>query len=170
MVTRSFVWIGAAAVTLFLALFIFLANYPVRNDPLPATFQRILAQADRAVLFSLEPQTPPNAPGTRLHNFEILGQTTLDPVETHVAASEFESATNKSSADFYQCFDPRHALRIVSNGHTYDFLLCYSCHSLEVYQDDKMVTGANAEGSPVLLNELLRKHHIPLSNSGGSDR
>jgi hypothetical protein len=168
MVRRSFFWIAVAAAALI--SFIIATGNTVKNSPLPSRFQRILANADSAVLFSLEPQTPPNASGARLHYFRILGQTTLDSVETHVAASEFESATSKSSAALYSCFDPRHALRIVSDGHIYDFLLCYSCHSVEVFENDKIVAGANAEGSPAVLNELLRKHQIPLSNSGDDHR
>jgi hypothetical protein len=65
---------------LLVILFVLLTGRTVTNEQLPAEYRRILDHADSAVLFSLEPLTPPPTNGATLHYFKILGQTTLDPV------------------------------------------------------------------------------------------
>src|SRR4051812_43619303 len=61
------------------------------------------------------------------------------------------------------CFDPRHALRVTANSHTYDLLLCYECQQLDVYEDDKRLLHLGATGSPEVLNALLMQLSIPLA-------
>jgi hypothetical protein len=42
----------------------------------------VLRTAPTAVLYSLEPLTPPNSPGPKLHHFKILGEIKLDRSNT----------------------------------------------------------------------------------------
>ncbi|RUL75945.1 hypothetical protein [Dyella choica] len=135
------------------------------SNALPPEAQLALHSGGQAVIYSLEPWDDPEKKVPRLHGFEILGQATLNPAQASSAVAAFDVAIRGFDNVIAACFDPRHAIRIQANGHTYDFLLCYSCHQLEVYRDDKALGGAGAAGSPKKLNELLASLHIPLSHS-----
>jgi hypothetical protein len=50
-----------------------------------------------------------------------------------------------------------------SQHHTYDFILCYSCHEFDVYSDGKAAGSFGASGSPQFLNHILTAAHIPLA-------
>lgn len=63
----------------------------------------------------------------------------------------------------YERFEPRHALRISSGGHAYDFLFCYECHELDVYKDDKLLDNYGATGSPKFLNNMLTKANVSVA-------
>lgn len=149
------------------ALLLVAAETPgqAKSNNLPAEALRALHSHDRVVLYSLEPWSDPDDPGSRLQGFEILGQATLTSSQAASATAAFESAIAKPDGIVASCFDPRHALRILTGGHTYDFLLCYSCRQLQVYRDDKWFGEANAVGSPKSLNELLTTLNLPLSHS-----
>jgi hypothetical protein len=132
---------------------------------LPTELRHALKSATSAELYSLEPlSTHENAP--RFHGFEILGRTSLNAVDTRIATAAFTKAIEAGNGNTPDCFDPRHALRIVSGGHPYDFVLCYACDQLDAYKDDKPVASLSAAGSPKALNKLLEEHHVPISHSG----
>ena len=61
------------------------------------------------------------------------------------------------------CFEPHHALRVIADGHTYDYLLCYSCNGIVVFEDSKRIADLSISGSPDILNALLTTAHVPLS-------
>ena len=143
---------------------------PIRTEKLSESeVLQILATSDSAVLYSLEPWTSPNTAGERLQGFLVRGKTELDHSKTQEATTAFKDAIlawESSGNNFAAaCFDPRHALRIVSNEHTYDFLLCYQCLQLEVFEDDESVAWFGVMGSPAVLNEMLASANIPLSKA-----
>jgi len=51
---------------------------------------------------------------------------------------------------------------VTAQGHTYDFLICYACQTLEIYRDGRNLTTLHLAGSPKVLNQLLRDAKIPL--------
>jgi hypothetical protein len=132
---------------------------------LPAEVLRVLQTPSKAIFYSLEPWERPKAGDKTLQHYKILGQTNLDPKNEQVVAGAFQKAVKDWDGMIAMCFDPRHALRIVSGGHTYDFLLCYNCHQLYVYKDDKELVGLGAAGSPKFLNSLLAAANVPLSQT-----
>jgi len=134
-------------------------------NALPAEAQQSLHSGGHAVLYSLEPWGDPEKKVARFHGFEILGQSELSPAQESSAVAAFDAAIAGFDGAIASCFDPRVAIRIQANGHTYDFLLCYSCHQLEMYRDNKSLPGIGAAGSPKALNELLTSLRVPLSHS-----
>ena len=114
---------------------------------LPPDLQQVLDSAHSAVIYSLDPNGDPQK-GRSLHNVSILGHAKLDAVETHQAAQAFNQAVKGWDNMMAACFNPRHALRINSNGHIYDYLLCYECHQIEVFVDDSLKVDIGAAGSP----------------------
>jgi len=135
---------------------------------LPAPLGQVLDSASSVVLYSLEPIMQQPGMRDQLDGFDILGKVNLDREETKICVATFEKAIADSNGQAMDCFDPRHALRVFSDGHNYDFLLCYACDHLAVYRDGRDVGGVSVAGSPGALNHLLKKHHLPISHSRGS--
>lgn len=139
-----------------------------RPNKLPVAADQALASADSVVLYSLEPYTEnpeadKNWKGAKFHGYNCLGQLSLTGQQAQTAIAEFKKAIPKEEGPMAECFDPRHALRVVSGHHTYDFLLCYQCAQMEVYEDDKELADLSASGSADILNSLLKKAGVPLS-------
>jgi len=132
---------------------------------LPDEALEVLRSPHSAIFYSLEPWERPKLGDKTLYHYKILGQTVLDPTQEQVVAGAFQMAVGEWDGLIANCFDPRHALRISSRGHTYDFLLCYNCHQLYVYKDEKLLANLGAGGSPKFLNGLLSAAHVPLSQT-----
>jgi hypothetical protein len=130
--------------------------------------RHILDTANSAVLYSLEPNLDRTI-GEEFCGIRVLGKTTLDKRETDQAAAAFETAVADWDGSQANCFNPRHGLRVTASGHIYDFLLCYECRVLEIFKDGKSISDMGAQGPSKVLNDLLRKHHLPLSHSGDQE-
>jgi hypothetical protein len=117
-------------------------------------------------LFSLEPEDRPHSTSGTLQGFKILGKANLTRSQAQLAANAFLKAAKDWDGMSADCFNPRVALRILSQGHTFDFLLCYECQELDVYEDGKIMVSLGASGSPKILNSILAAAHVPLSKSG----
>lgn len=141
------------------------SNARAQPNVLSAEAKAALHSEGPATLYSLEPWADPEEKAARLQNFEILGQSPLSASQRSVAVEAIDTAIAGFDNVVASCFDPRHALRVQANGHTYDFLLCYSCHQLEIYRDDKRLESLGVAGSPAALNALLNSLHVPLSHS-----
>ena len=127
---------------------------------------KALSAPTSVVLYSLDPAVGPDGSGPKLHTFKILGKATLDGKQTATALKAFNAAVSSGDASFfYNCFDPRQALRIVADNHTYDFLLCYKCHRLYVYEGEKVIETLGAGGSPEALKALLKDLRLPLAKT-----
>lgn len=135
------------------------------SNTLPDEVQQALHSGGHAELYSLEPWEVPDKKTAKFHGYEILGRSGLSPDQEFTAVAAFDAAITGFDGAIAACFDPRHAIQIRTNGHTYDFLLCYSCQQLDVYRDGKSLAAVGATGSPNVLNELLTSLHIPLSHS-----
>jgi TPR repeat protein len=61
--------------------------------------------------------------------------------------------------------NPRHALRVISGGNTYDILICYECGQLELYKNDQRLQfSGSIGGKPETLNRLLQQRGVPLAD------
>ncbi|HEV8577488.1 MAG TPA: hypothetical protein VGX68_00280 [Thermoanaerobaculia bacterium] len=134
-------------------------------NALPAAAAQALHGAGQIVLYSLEPWEQAGANEEVLYRFKVLGRKELDREQSAKAVAELEAAIAGWDGMVAMCFDPRHALRVKTAVHTYDYLLCYACHQLYVYEDGKLIKELGAAGSAKVLNELLSAAKIPLSKT-----
>ena len=136
--------------------------------------RKLIAEAladspNKTVLYSLEPEDRTSTKDKTLHNYKILGQTEINLSQTTQVAGIFQKSAEDWNGMMAMCFNPRHALRITSKGHVYDFLICFECQGLEFYKDDKSIGETGVTGSPDILNGLLTAAQIPLAkNDEGS--
>ncbi|TAL38089.1 MAG: hypothetical protein EPN97_04150 [Alphaproteobacteria bacterium] len=168
------------AVALFLLLFL-LPGLAQADDQTPPRFSaensHALASAKEVILYSLDP-VPPEPQQVKsgemetFHGWRVLGKAKLTGRHASIATSAFDAALNpeeKKSHDsdyeqeFAQCLlEPRHALTFQSEGHIYDFVLCYECGQMVMYRDGKETEYNADHGSPQALDNILTEAHIPL--------
>jgi hypothetical protein len=107
-----------------------------------AELTKELAKAERMEVFRLKPRPLPegNPDGKpSFHGYEIL---LAAPADTGERRKEVTSFLGKALHwdEFRKafCFNPRHGLRIVSGKRTLDFLLCFECFQVRVYEGEQV--------------------------------
>lgn len=164
-------WGRSAAIALLaLSLSVAACKAGAQPNRLPTRAERVFADLSQAELVSLEPDAEPGAPGRRLHGWLVLGSMPLRPADAKAAAAAMKAAVAASDGSIAACFEPRHALRTRSGGHSYEALICYSCGGIEVYRDGEYVGGAAVAGSSDALNRILAAGHVPVSHSEEVER
>lgn len=133
---------------MFASILVVLAAAAPTVNTIPIDAAQALRESRSAVLYSLEPASPRESPSTALYRFQILGKTHINGVAYKAAAEEVEAAVSRSNDGIALCFDPRHALRVTSRGHRFEFLLCYACHQMAIYRDGKEIATLGIAGSP----------------------
>jgi len=140
-------------------------NGGIPPNSIPPQALQALQSAITGTLYSLDPGMMAGAPGDKaFHNHHVLGQAELDLKQMVTASSAFQSAVANwnPSMGMALCFNPRHGLRVTANGHVFDFVLCYECGQLYIYEDDKNIASLGAIGTPDILNNLLSTAKVPL--------
>jgi hypothetical protein len=130
---------------------------------LPREADRILNNAVRSMLYSLDPGNMTQARSPVFGYCTVLGRTELNQAQTTEAAKALNEAIAGSNGAAAACFNPRHALEIEADGHTYDYVVCYECQQLDVFKDGVQVASVLVKGPPQVLNDLLRANNIPLA-------
>lgn len=135
------------------------------KNAIPVEVLKALQSPDKVILYSLEPWDQPTADAEKLYQYKILGHAELDTKQAAVAVEEFKKAVDGWDGVMAFCFDPRHALRVSKDGHTYDLLLCFACHQLHIYRDSKSIATRGVHGSSKVLGQLLTELKVPLSTT-----
>ena len=56
------------------------------------------------------------------------------------------------------CFNPRHAISVTTDGVRMDYLICFQCSNWYSYENDKMIGGGGTSRSPAqVFDEILSK-------------
>lgn len=135
------------------------------ND-LPRDAEVALEQASSVTLYSLEDRSrEAKAPSERFHGYQVLGKLDLTANGARAAAEEFEKAVAEFDGSVAACFDPHHALRVVAGTRAFNFLLCYSCGQMVVFErgKERPIGGVGVTGSAAVLNGILTSAGIPLA-------
>ena len=134
-----------------------------------AKHRNFLSKADKVILYSTESSRSQGGadPKTIFHGYNIFGSVEIsDSKRIEQIAEDMEKNiyTGSGSSDT-MCFDPRHGLRIFSEGGTRDFQICFECRHLYVYEDittdDHTRIGLAQGASSELLNHILDENGIP---------
>jgi hypothetical protein len=136
------------------------------HNVIPPDAAQALQTATKGTLYSLKISAAPGPISEKaFHNCDVLGQTELNEKQLATATEAFQSAVASwnPTGGIAACFNPRHGLRVTANGHTYDFVLCYECKQLYIYEDDKNMASLQVGGTPDVLNGLLSAANVPLS-------
>ena len=135
-----------------------------RSNALPAEFERALSAPEHVEVFSLEP-TQRDSGAKGYHGYKVLGHAPVEGEDAQTAIKEFKNAIARWNGAIAGCFEPRQALAVQYKGHTYEFLICYTCQNLAYFLDGKSIGDVGVTGSPDALKALLIKRGVTPSNS-----
>ena len=139
---------------------------------LPPDAMIALQEATALELLSLDPQQSqdPNrrdslTEADRLHDWIVLGSTTIQDSNTQATlVSRFAAGVAEHNGMVAACFNPRHAIRLLHDGKTHVFVICFECAQVEWYIDGQRTKGFLISTSPQsLFDEVLQKANIPLA-------
>jgi hypothetical protein len=129
---------------------------------------RSIAEADKVVLYSIDfrPDRHP-AETERFHNYPVLGRIGLTEagVRRTVLAALKDGIARCRLEIGYDCFWPRHGIRAERGGKATDYVICFECAQIYVYDDkgarvDYMLTTNEPQQT---LDRLLTAAGMPLA-------
>ncbi len=118
---------------------------------------------DSMTLYSLiENERPGHNMKEAFHGCLVLGKTDVASAEDRLAIIEaLQKGHINSDGTTYDCFIPRHGIRVRQNGTTTDYVISFDCLLMQTYADNgrrKMPITAWARPT---LDEFLKKAGIP---------
>jgi hypothetical protein len=122
-----------------------------------------LEHASKLTLYSVEPLAQQLESIERIHEYPVLGSVLISSNETRpTIAQAIRRGVANWNKQHYACFDPRHCVRAVCGPFTYDFLICYDCHRIEVYRGNVLIGVTGITDVPKTLNDILIASNVPL--------
>lgn len=101
------------------------------------------------------------------HEYVILGSTKIEGKKNQVKVSNvIKDAVMIMYDGGARCFAPRHGVSVTDGKVTYDFLLCFSCGYMSVYEGEELIEHVDIDGSNKILNEILINANVPLAIRG----
>ncbi|APR81891.1 Hypothetical protein A7982_07240 [Minicystis rosea] len=137
------------------------------REKIPAASRLALEQATDVELLSLEPHFGPVEKGREaapFHGCEILGKTKIEDASIRRRlVTALEKAAQDNDGVAAACFEPHHALRVTHGGRTLDFVICFQCLQVQVFEGDERTTGFLITDAPrALFDDVLRDAHVRL--------
>lgn len=118
-------------------------EWAVRRKQFIAEMAKHLDKADRIDLFRLNPTRPPeeNKQGKKeFHGYEILSEVRALAKEQRQEAAGFLGKTlHWNDLRMALCFNPRHGMRLMSGKQTLDFLICFECNRVRIFDGDEQL-------------------------------
>ncbi|MCB1211418.1 MAG: hypothetical protein KDK97_18980 [Verrucomicrobiales bacterium] len=115
------------------------------------------------------PPKPPLDPDQIFHDYPILGQTKVVVTpELKTVITTLDEAGRHWGGAVAMCFNPRHGIRVIKGGKTYDLVICYECMAADLYADEKWIgsiffaTEAGLLPRPAYLNGALMRAKVKL--------
>jgi acyl-CoA thioesterase I len=118
-------------------------------------------QITSMTLYSLAPEG-----GDGFHGYTVLGKVDVtSPTErTAIFAAVQQDLDEGYKHGAFGCFEPRHGVRIVRGGKTYDYVLCFHCLNANEFVDDRFVSDQTMSGSSrPIIDAHLKAAGIPLA-------
>ena len=130
------------------------------------TWKEVLLHPKSIILYSLDPGNYMPIQGQEtFHNYKVLGKMDITGQLAWKAANEFLLALRSFSKSTLtaDCFNPRHGIRISVNHQTYDYLLCYQCRKMMIFENNHEPIAQNTAGQPDVLNKMLSESNIQIA-------
>jgi len=136
------------------------------GSAIPKDVLGLLDQAGRIEVLSLDPKRPDEKPIDDFHGYRVLGKTTIDdPATRRKLVVAFKQGVEENGGAVAGCFNPRHGIHVAQDGKTADFVICFECYSIALYEsgtpsDRQILTTGSHQ--PV-FDDILEKAGVPLA-------
>ena len=126
------------------------------------------------ILYSIDPDRRPkdereaasaDAAGERFRGFYVLGKAAVDDSgERAKLLGALRDGIANNDGAVAACFNPRHGIRAVKGGQTVDYLICFECRHVHVFEGDKPPRYEDTSDAPAaVFDAQLKAHGLPLA-------
>jgi hypothetical protein len=132
---------------------------------LPRAASGALIGADQFELISLEPERSDTSAATDFHRHRVLGRTVVNDlaVRRRLAAA-LRGGVDPIYTSRPVCFSPRLGVRLVADGQTTDFVICFGCRQGQVWQGGRVIADWTTDRTPkAAFDQVLRAAGVPLA-------
>jgi hypothetical protein len=149
------------------------------HPEMPAATLAALTQADQYELLSLDPSHEHEKAGGDFHGWRVLGRTLITDTATRDKLTSALRAGVKENVDgmVAGCFNPRHGIRVTrggggaGGGQATDFVICFQCMSMSVYQGEQQAGSILTTSSPQpTFDAVLRAKGVTLASKDGGGK
>jgi hypothetical protein len=113
-------------------------EWAVERKKIIAELKGHLDKADRIDLFRLNPKELPEGnkeAKKEFHGYEVLSELRVEANDQRNTAAAFLGKTlHWNELRKALCFNPRHGLRVLSGKRTLDFLICFQCNRVDIFE------------------------------------
>jgi hypothetical protein len=157
--------VGIRTTAAFLIVFcIGCSRKPISNTALPLAAEEALRESTDITLFSLDPEIHDGSGLPRMRGFCVLGQVAIQGSNRNEVVQAIRQDIAGWEGKMDLCFYPRHAVRATYNGVSYDFLICYQCSNLQVFDSsDRPPAVIGVSGTGDVFNKILHNAGIAMS-------
>jgi hypothetical protein len=129
---------------------------------------------ERITLYSLdfryvEDLSEDKAPygGETFHEYPVLGKVEITEAEQRRSfISALNDAIRRAPQLSAACFWPRHGLRAIEDGKTYDYVICFQCDGFLEYVDGAQTRGGRGKTPGLLHSDSVEMFDSPLVQAG----
>lgn len=129
-----------------------------------------LEQSRQITILSIAPSRSFGDAKNAFHDHEVLGKMTVTgSAKTALLASLYSGLVPRPRKDGLKqiglgCFMPRHGIRAVHEGKTFDLLICFGCMKVQVYEGNKQINQQFISNEPQpYFDRVLTQAKVPLS-------
>lgn len=130
------------------------------------------SNADQFTLYSIDgnsypPLEEPPADSPKFHRWPILGEADIAHADLRNELMDaLAKGISESDGGMAKCFNPRHGLRIVENGQTTEYLICFECLQVQIYRGGEMDHELTSESPKDTFNRAVRNANMTLAPGG----
>jgi hypothetical protein len=149
-------------VSLFCSLCLALAACRQSAPPPELDALASASDAQEFILYSLDPIETAEPPPDAFHGWRVLGSVEVLDNETRQTLFAALAASVVESDSVAGCFNPRHGIRIVDDGKTTDYVICFECGATAVYSGSEDAGGFQiGESGTSTFNEIVDALKLP---------
>jgi len=100
-----------------------------RTNQIPDSARATLEKSERFELLSIDPNIYPNRkPKEEFQGWRILGSMMVTNAKVrNELVTALKKSVEESKGGVANCFNPRHGIRVILDGKTNDFVICFRC-------------------------------------------
>lgn len=132
------------------------------NRAFPPESYRLFLKAEKLTLYALKPEST-NTDAEKFQGYEVAGKTEIAEVK-HQKELKGAFIREMAGAKGAACFNPRHGLRVETEGKTIEIVICFECGNFAVHFGDEKGKGAvNAQYLESPFNQILQNAGISVA-------
>jgi hypothetical protein len=133
------------------------------NNKIPKELRTLLEKAESVQLVSLDPTREDMPPKDAFHGWKVLGSTFVKGTNKERLVRAFKQGVEDSDGAAAGCFNPRHGIRVTDKDRVVDFVICFECLQVSLFDKGHKEKGFLTTGSPQpVFDKILKEAKAPL--------